>query len=143
LRHPVAWGQPATNIRPPDEFVGAALRALSVPEARMSALKFREINWLFFVPLKVMGQFWQKPSGPDGWAEEDAEWVTPQGIAGRVEWAMQAPPKLVDPLPDPRRFVHTTLGDHPPSRVQFAANAAETRAEAIGLILLSPAFQRR
>lgn len=143
LTHPDAWRMPATNIRPPVEFTAAAMRALSMPPEQLEALSFRQVNRFFFVPLKVMGQFWQKPSGPDGWDEADAAWVTPQGVAGRVEWAMRAPKNLLPALPDPRDFVRTALGDNPPSRVAFAASAAETRAEAIGLVLLSPAFQRR
>ncbi len=143
LSHPDAWRMPATNIRPPVEFVAASLRALSVSQGQMDAHDFRGVNRLFFVPLKVMGQFWQKPSGPDGWDEADAAWITPQGVAGRVEWAMRAPKELLETLPDPRAFVHTALGDTVPEAVNFAASAAETRAEAIGLVLLSPAFQRR
>ena len=143
LNHPTAWAMPATNIRPPLEFMSASLRALSVPQGRMSGLELRDINRLFLAPLKVMGQVWQKPAGPDGWAEEDAAWITPQGIAGRVEWAMRAPKNLLETLPDPREFVHHALGQNVPRRVAFAAKSAESRAEAIGLVLLSPAFQRR
>ena len=46
-------------------------------------------------------------------------------------------------LPDPRVFVDTALGGYVTERVRFAAGAAERRAEAIGLVLMSPAFQRR
>jgi uncharacterized protein (DUF1800 family) len=70
-------------------------------------------------------------------------WVTPQGIAARLEWAMNTPVRLMADLPDPRIFVHHALGDDVPGAVSFAANAAESRDVAIGLILASPAFQRR
>jgi uncharacterized protein (DUF1800 family) len=143
LNHPLAWDTPATNIRPPVEFVVAAMRALSVPPDRLQALTFAQVNRLFLAPVKVMGQYWQQAPGPDGWDEADAAWITPQGVAGRVEWAMRAPQDLVKTLPDPRDFVHDALGDFVPERVEFAAQAAETQAEAIGLVLLSPAFQRR
>ena len=143
LNHPEAWSTPPTNIRPPVEFVATAMRALSIPPAKLEALKARQVNRYFFGPLRVMGQFWKKPSGPDGWEEADAAWITPQGVAGRIEWAMRTPKNLMRILPDPRDFVRTALGENAPERVAFAANAAETRAEAIGLVLLSPAFQRR
>ena len=45
-------------------------------------------------------------------------------------------------LPDPREFVETALGPDVPEAVRFAAKAAETRAEGVGLVLASPAFQR-
>lgn len=143
LTHPDAWARPATNIRPPVEFMAASMRALSVKPAQLEAMTPQQVNRFFFVPLKVMGQIWQKPSGPDGWDEADAAWITPQGVAGRVEWAMRAPKNLLEALPDPRDFVRSALGGDAPTRVAFAASAAETRAEAIGLVLLSPAFQRR
>ena len=93
--------------------------------------------------MAVMGQPWQKPGGPDGWPEEDPAWVTPQGLAARMRWAMAAPALLRPDLPDPRGFATAALGPLADARVQFAAEAAETREEAIGLVLSSPAFQRR
>ena len=94
-------------------------------------------------PLARMGQAWEQPIGPDGWSEKDADWITPQGIAARVTWAMEVPRRVTDPLPDPRVFVGTTLGDFADETVRFAAAAAESKAEAIGIVLMSPAFQRR
>lgn len=143
LAHPEAWQGPATNMRPPEEFVSAALRALAPPEEYLSGLKENELRQLFLRPLQLMGQPWMTPGGPDGFAEEDKAWVTPQGIAARLEWAMNTPVRLMADLPDPRIFVHHALGDDVPGAVSFAANAAESRDVAIGLILASPAFQRR
>jgi hypothetical protein len=56
---------------------------------------------------------------------------------------MQAPERLVDPLPDPREFVHHALGPEPPEPVAFAARAAETRTDGVGVVLASAAFNRR
>ncbi|MBD3666300.1 DUF1800 domain-containing protein [Sulfitobacter sp. TSTF-M16] len=143
LRHPRAWDLPATNIRPPGEFVSAALRALAVTPEEFAALDFQQIRRYFFSPFTVMGQQWLEPKGPDGFEEKDSAWVTPQGIAGRMEWAMQMPRKIKVELPDPRSFAEQALGHLVPPRVAFAASAAESRAEAVGLVLMSPAFQRR
>ncbi|MGB3243971.1 MAG: DUF1800 domain-containing protein [Sulfitobacter sp.] len=143
LEHPEAWAPPARNIRPPDEFVSAALRALAVPADVIAGLPARRIANLFFGPLRLMGQDWFRPGGPDGWEEEDVAWVTPQGMAGRLEWAMRVPKALLKQLPEPNDVVRNALGDNPPQKVVFAAAAAESRSEAIGLILMSPAFQRR
>ena len=46
-------------------------------------------------------------------------------------------------LPDPRAFVDHALGAQATEPVRFAAAAAESKSEAIGLVLMSPAFQRR
>lgn len=143
LAHPASWRTTQMNIRPPAEFVSTALRALAVPPQAFAPLGEREISDLFYKPMALMGQVWQKPGGPDGWPEEDSAWITPQGIAARLEWAVHAPARLLDALPDPRDFVSVALGPTVPTRVRFAAKAAESRAEAIGLILASPAIQRR
>ncbi|MGJ8547129.1 MAG: DUF1800 domain-containing protein [Sulfitobacter sp.] len=143
LDHPATWAAPAANMRHPVEFVSAALRALAPPDASFAALEERDVNGMFFTPMMRMGQLWQQPNGPDGWAEADADWITPQGIAARLDWAMRVPVKLLPDLPDPRIFVTDALGSAPPASASFAASAAESRAEAIGLVLMSPAFQRR
>ncbi len=143
LDHPAAWAHPATNMRSPDEFVSATLRALDVTAATLQGLTPKAMRKIFFRPMTLMGQPWLQPAGPDGFAEEDSAWVTPQGISARMEWAMNAPSRLVSALPDPRIFMENALGDNVPDAVEFAANAAENRAVAIGLILSSPSFQRR
>jgi uncharacterized protein (DUF1800 family) len=56
---------------------------------------------------------------------------------------MAAPRRLLQDLPDPRDFAEASLGSYANERVRFAARAAETRTEGVGLILSSPAFQRR
>jgi len=90
-----------------------------------------------------MGQPWLRPNGPDGWAEQDAAWVTPQGVSARLLWALNVPQRLRRVLPEPGDFVASALGPYATPPVQFAARSAESRADAIGLILASPAFQRR
>ncbi len=143
LDHPAAWVSELQNIRPPDEFVSASLRALGVTAQDLAGLKDRDLRDLFFRPLTLMGQSWQQPPGPDGWPEEDTAWVTPQGVAARLEWAMHVPQRLVQDLPQPGAFVDATLGAAAPSEIRFAAQAAESRAVGIGLVLSAPAFQRR
>jgi uncharacterized protein (DUF1800 family) len=143
LEHPSAWSQPSQNIRPPQEFMSTTLRAFGGPSDAFAQMKPGKLRQIFFAPLRLMGQPWESPAGPDGWAEEDAAWITPQGIAARLEWAVQAPSQFLDALPDPRVFVDTALGDAAGDEVRFAAKAAENRAEAVGLVLASPEFQRR
>ncbi|MGC1506019.1 MAG: DUF1800 domain-containing protein [Sulfitobacter sp.] len=143
LEHPHAWPSQSTNMRPPDEFISAALRSLEPSAQSLHQMDLRMVREVFLGPLQQMGQAWLAPSGPDGFAENDSAWATPQGISARLDWAVNAPARLVPQLPDPRLFVQAALGEHVPDAVSFAANAAETREVAIGLILAAPAFQRR
>ncbi|ASM70875.1 DUF1800 domain-containing protein [Sulfitobacter sp. DFL-23] len=143
LEHPAAWTPEGANIKPPVEFVGSAMRALAVEPIVVTGMTEKGVRNVILTPMAVMGQTWQKFSGPDGWPEEDSAWLTPQGLSGRVRWAMEGPQLLRPDLPDPRAFVDTALGSFAPEDVKFAASAAESKSEAIGLVLMSPAFQRR
>jgi uncharacterized protein (DUF1800 family) len=143
LEHPAAWATPATNVKPPVEFISSALRALAIPAPVLARFGAKDTQRQFLGPMQKMGQQWQRPDGPDGWSEDDSDWITPQGLAARLEWAVSAPGRLLGELPDPREFAITALGRNLPERVAFVAGAAESRREAIGLILASPAFQRR
>ncbi|WP_056036058.1 DUF1800 family protein [Loktanella sp. 3ANDIMAR09] len=142
LSHPAAWTPRRSKVRRPDLFVMASLRALGVDGDGILNMRPADYRDWMLRPLQVMGQPYQAPSGPDGWPEDAESWITPQGLAGRINWAMGAPRVMLDPLPDPRDFVQTALGPDAPAEVTFAASSAETRSEGIGLVLTSPAFQR-
>jgi uncharacterized protein (DUF1800 family) len=144
LDHPAAWAPERVNVKPPVDFIGSAWRALAVDPEVVEGLSLRDLRRTLILPLRDMGQPWQAPDGPDGWPEEDSFWITPQGLSARLRWAVSAPPVLCDPLPEPSAFAPVALGQGAvPDPVEFATRAAETPAEAIGLVLASPAFQRR
>jgi uncharacterized protein (DUF1800 family) len=143
LEHPAAWAPDLRNVRPPFDLMCAAARAMALPPDRFAGLNENALARLLRRPLEEMGQPWEAPPGPDGWPEEDTRWITPQGLAGRLRWAIGWPATVLDALPDPRDFASVALGTRLPEAVRFAAMAAENRAEGVGLILASPAFQRR
>ncbi len=143
LEDPRAWVSERTKVRPPFEFIAASLRALGVPPEAILNANNDDLRRFLRIPLRIMGQPWQSPIGPDGWPEDADAWIIPQSMAGRISWAMQAPANMLESLPDPREFVTTALGPNAPEVVRFAAASAETRSDGVGLVLASPAFQRR
>ncbi|WP_240453965.1 DUF1800 domain-containing protein [Chachezhania antarctica] len=143
LEHPAAWDPALRNVKPAADFVASACRALDLHERTFESMSARDMKRKILRPMQKMGQNWQLPPGPDGWPEEDIAWITPQSLASRLDWAMAAPRQLRSDLPDPRLFAQQALGTTLPPSVAFAAKAAEQRYEAIGLVLVSPAFQRR
>ncbi len=142
LEHPAAWSRDAGNVKQPFDFVASAFRALDLGPEAFDGINERQALALLHVPMSHMGQTWQRPAGPDGFPEEDSAWITPQGLAARLRWAVSTPAILIKDLPDPRDFVETALGPRAPDAVRFAARASESVREGIGLILTSPAFQR-
>jgi len=143
LTHPAAWLPERAKVKQPYAYVQSALRALDVTGAAIMAMDRRAYNRIFGGPLTMMGQVWEEPAGPDGWPEEAEAWVTPQAVAGRVNWAMTAPQRLVRVLPDPRALVRVALGPDVPEAVVFAAGAAESVDVGVGVVFASAAFNRR
>lgn len=143
LSHPAAWSPELSNVKQPIEYISSAMRALAISPKQIKKMRTKRVRQYLMLPMEFMGQDWNNPIGPDGWAEEDGNWVTPQGMAARMQWALVAPQVLKGKLPDPREFVHTALGDTVPEAVTFAARAAESRWEGVALVLASPSFQRR
>ncbi|MEP1588526.1 MAG: DUF1800 domain-containing protein [Tateyamaria sp.] len=143
LDHPSAWAPDLVNFKPPIDFMSSAFRALALESDAIAGVKAGSIRQFITGPLITMGQAWESPGGPDGWSEDDPDWITPQGLAARVTWAMNVPNVFMGTLPDPRGFVDTALGAYADDVVRFAAASAESKPEAIGLVLMSPAFQRR
>ena len=143
LRHPAAFAGPAAKARQPWDFLLASLRGLGVTGKRMMAMPTPRLRQAVIYPLRAMGQHWKNPAGPDGWPEALETWITPQGLAERINWAMTWPAVLVDPLPHPRAFAERVLGDRAAPATLWAADRAENLAEGVGIVLSSPEFNRR
>jgi uncharacterized protein (DUF1800 family) len=143
LSHPAAWAPERRKVRLPVEYLQAAIRALDPPDAAVRNFGKQSVQTRYRTPLLRMGQEWENPLSPAGYPDAVTDWITPQGLAARIDWAMEVPSQLVDPLPDPRALARVALGPFASEEVLFAARAAETRAEGVGLILASAAFQRR
>ncbi|EPX79820.1 DUF1800 domain-containing protein [Salipiger mucosus] len=142
LAHPAAWDDRRPNVKQPFDFVSSALRALAVAPEALTDLREGVFRLRIQQPIQTMGHAWQQPDGPDGLDEADSAWITPQGIATRLRWAVTVPQFLRRDLPDPRDFVTQALGPRATPAVRFAAESAESRADGVGLVLASPAFQR-
>lgn len=143
LRHPAAQVAEMAKARQPWDFLVAGLRALGVTGDDIMAWPDKHVTRRIVKPLIAMGQPWKQPRGPDGWAEDFAAWITPSGLATRITWAMGVPETLLRPLPDPAEVARAAFGASPPEAVVWAAARAETRADGIGVLLASPAFNRR
>ena len=129
----VAWEAPATKIRMPQEFLLATFRALGLEP------NFGQIAG----PLNAMGQpFWQ-PSGPNGYADTVASWATPEGLRTRIDVAATLGRQAAGRIADPRALVETVLGPLASAQTRQAVARAESRPQALALLLMAPEFQRR
>lgn len=128
-----AWRAPASKIRSPQEFLFASYRALGrKPD-------FGQV----IGPASVMGQpFWQ-PSGPNGYADSNAAWASAEGLKTRVDIAAGWGRQAAGSVADPRVLAEDVLGPLLSPETKQAVARAESKPQAIALLLMSPEFQRR
>jgi uncharacterized protein (DUF1800 family) len=128
-----AWGAEPTKIRTPQEFLIASFRALG-----------RKPDFGQIVgPLTAMGQMLWQPSGPNGYPDTNDAWATPEGIKTRIDVAAGWGRQAAGSVPDPRQLVEQALGPLASPETRQAVARAESKPQALGLLLMSPEFQRR
>ncbi len=143
LLHPSAWLPDLAKARQPYDFIIAALRALNIGPAQIGDMPLHTMAKRLLQPMARMGQPMYRAPGPDGWAEEAEAWITPQGLAARITWAMEVPSRLLAELPEPDALGARALGPLISAPLAFAMAAAENRREGVGLVLASAEFNRR
>jgi uncharacterized protein (DUF1800 family) len=127
-----AWTAPLTKIRTPQEFLIAAVRLSGrLPDNVQQLL----------APAAQLGQPLWQPPGPNGFPDTAAEWGSPEGIKTRLEIAAQYARRIPDI--DPAALIETAFGDAASPETREALRRAETRQQALALLLMSPEFQRR
>ena len=143
VMHPALADTFRQKARQPIDYITTALRALGVTGRDVRAFDRRIINRVLVDGLQQMGQKWGQPLGPNGWAEESKAWITPQGVAARITWAMMAPTLLMVELPDARTLLRTALGGTISENLAWAIPKAESQREGVALVLASNDLNRR
>jgi uncharacterized protein (DUF1800 family) len=128
-----AWRAPPTKIRSPYEYLVAAGRMLAqIPDDPNRYLG----------GLNLLGQPLWTPAGPNGFADTNAAWAAPEGMKLRLDIAAQIASRIGDNV-DPRELLELVAADAASGETRRAIERAETRQQALALLLMSPEFQRR
>ena len=128
-----AWKAPQSKMRSPYEFLVAAGRLL----AQIPNDPGRYLNGL-----NVLGQPLWSPAGPNGFPDSNAAWAAPEGIKLRLDISAQIASRLADGV-DPRDLLELVAADAASSETRRTIERAESRQQALALLLMSPEFQRR
>ena len=92
--------------------------------------------------LTAMGQKPFSAPSPKGWAEEAQVWCAPDAVIKRMAWSEAFANAAIGER-DPVDLAQAALGARlSPLAAQTIARA-ETRAEGLSILLMSPEFQRR
>jgi uncharacterized protein (DUF1800 family) len=82
------------------------------------------------------------PAGPNGFADTNAAWAAPEGIKLRLDVSAQIASRLADSI-DPRDLLQLAAADAASTDTRKTIERAESREQALALLLMSPEFQRR
>ncbi len=128
-----AWQAPISKLRTPYEYLIASGRLLArIPEDPSR----------YFAGLQTLGQPLWTPSGPNGFADSNAAWAVPEGMKLRLDIAAQISSRIPDSV-DPRELLEVVAGEAASTETRQTIARAETRQQALALLLMSPEFQRR
>jgi len=128
-----AWAAPLTKIRSPYDYIIATGRMLAAipPEPNR-----------YLGPLNLLGQPLWSPAGPNGFADTNAVWASPEGMKLRLDLAAQIGERTGDSV-EPRDLIRVVAGDAATPETKRAIELPESRKQAMALLLMSPEFQRR
>jgi uncharacterized protein (DUF1800 family) len=128
-----AWSAPLTKMRSPYDYLVATGRLLAhVPEDPAPYLG----------GLNVLGQPLWSPAGPNGFPDTNAAWAAPEGLKLRLDIAAQVASRVGNGL-DARDLLECAFADAASVDTRRTVERAESRQQALTLLLMSPEFQRR
>jgi uncharacterized protein (DUF1800 family) len=130
---PDAWADEQAKIKRPGEWIAAALRATGAGAAPSDIGRTVAATALLGEPL------WRPPA-PKGFSDDNAAWL--DGLAQRLDVANAFAQRL-GPNSDPQAIAEVALGPLASAETRTAMARAESRAQAMTLLLMSPEFQRR
>ena len=135
VKNPLSWDSRAQKFKTPREFVVSTFRAVNNAQIIDQSL----LN----IGLRGLGLMGQTPfdaGSPAGYSQLNRAWTGSNALMKRIDW-VNLVSKRVRETPQP--IVNRIFDSHlSPLTVKLVAGA-ESRAQGLALLLLSPEFQRR
>ena len=133
IQAPETWTPQALKFKTPYEFLVSSWRATGTAPTDITKV----------VPvLTAMGQRPLAAPSPKGWPEETAAWADPDGIVKRMAWSETFSAAAAGDQ-DPVQLAQNALGERLTPLAAKTISRAETRAEGLSILLMTPEFQRR
>ena len=129
---PESWQAPRTKLKKPGEWMMAAMRA--------SGLQIRDVRRLVNTQ-NLLGEPLWRPPAPKGFSDDSAAWI--DGLAERLDIANQTARLVGNDGSEPDAMVDAVLGPLASAETRQTVRRAESRPQALALLLMSPEFQRR
>jgi uncharacterized protein (DUF1800 family) len=131
IQSPEAWEEQPRKFKTPSDFMVSSWRALGyAPDQPGEVLR----------PQQELGQRPMQAPSPKGWPDDAASWAAPGEIVKRISIS-QLLVERVDR--EPAAVAADALGATLSATAATAIARAESRPQALAILLMSPEFQRR
>jgi uncharacterized protein (DUF1800 family) len=128
---PEAWDAPRAKLKRPGEWIVSALRAIGVTAPDIGPVMQAH---------NMMGEPLWRPPAPKGFADDSAAWL--DGLAQRLDVANALARRLAA-FADPKEVFEVALAPLASTETRQTIARAESRPQALALLLMAPEFQRR
>jgi uncharacterized protein (DUF1800 family) len=134
VQSPEAWQPAPSKLKTPEELVVSAARVLGYRER---AFERNDAGGIL-----ALGQRLQAAPSPAGWPDRAEDWLGPDAVWKRVEWATRVGER-VGRQTDARAVADASLGPLLSEATQRQIERAADGPQALALLLMAPEFQRR
>ncbi len=136
-----AWAAAPAKLKTPEEFVVSTARVLGSGERMFDAAPNGGPGFAA-QSIAGLGQRVQAPPSPAGWSDRAEDWLGPDAVWKRVEWASRICARAGRGI-DARRLAASSLGPLLGDETARQIESASDGPQALALLLLAPEFQRR
>jgi len=130
---PEAWHDPLAKVKTPNDLVVSLVRATGFTPQEPRVL---------VQSLRLLGQAPFSAPSPAGWPDRASDWLSPEALMHRIEWADRAADKLAGTVSADALVQETIAPVASPATLKTIA-AGETPARKLALVFASREFQRR
>ena len=128
---PEAWAAERAKIKRPSDWVVATRRAAGRKNINTQGMVGQQ---------RLLGEWLWQPSAPTGYSDDNAAWLS--GLKLRLQSANTFAQAVAGDV-EPRELVDATLGPLATAETRQAVARAESKAQALTLLIVAPEFQRR
>jgi uncharacterized protein (DUF1800 family) len=127
---PEAWAPAQAKIKHPAEWIVASLRATG---------RNGDIRRIIGA-LNLLGEPLWRPPAPKGFPDDNAAWLA--GVAERLDMANAFAQRVAEGL-DPQAIAAATIGPLASAETKSAIDRADSKTQALTMLLMAPEFLRR
>jgi uncharacterized protein (DUF1800 family) len=128
---PEAWAPERAKIKRPGEWLVATRRAAGRKDINIQGITNQQA---------LLGESLWRPSAPKGFSDDNAAWLG--GLNLRLQAANLFAQAVAGDV-EPRELVDVALGPLATEETRLAVARAETKVQALTLLVMAPEFQRR